>query len=114
MLLIRSQQMKVFESEMERRFIDRMVETFSRSHKQIESLRERIRKAATRSREYGIQADPDIQWFVALDLDRGASWETVPGMEWALDILDSPGVEVSGLRFRLEKRLQKWDEYARR
>ena len=113
LLIIRQEQLRALAADVDRRRLDRFVTDFEASHPHIENCRERVLSAVKRARLYGIREKHDLQWFIALDLNRGPAWETQPGLEWALSIIDSPETDVAGRRFRLEKQLTRWDDYAR-
>ena len=113
MLQIRPEQMKVFEVDVQRRFIEDLIAVFSTSHAAVLDLKERVHMAVRRARACGILAWGDPAWFVGLDLQRGAGWETKPWMERALEVLDAAGTDVADRRFRLVKRLQRWGDYGR-
>lgn len=114
LLTIRSAQMSVFRKEKQRRFRDALRERVEREYPHVEAGDGRVENALRRAEKYGLRADEDLDWFVDLDLERGAEWERQPEMDWVLEILDNPEVAPSGRRFRLEKQLRKWDGYGDR
>jgi hypothetical protein len=109
MLVIRPTQMALLGKEVERHFIDGLADQFARLYPNVEDVRDRVIAAIDRARGYEMRSRDDIEWFVDLDLRRGFEWEKQPEMNWALEILDNPGVDPAGRRFRLEKWLRKWD-----
>lgn len=102
--------MSLLGREVEKVFIDGLIAQFSRSHPDAGNLPDRIPATVARARAYGFSSDDDLEWFVALDFDRGFEWEKQPEMNWFLDILDNPAVDPAGRRFRVEKWLRRWDE----
>lgn len=108
-LVIRPTQMALLADQVDQTFLDGLVEQFARLYPDIAGIRDRITAIMSRAHRYGIRGQDDIGWFVGLDFARGHEWEQLPGMEWALDILDNPRVDMAGRRFRLEKWMRKWD-----
>ena len=112
MLTIRTPQLSVLGQDVDRRFVDLLVERFLPLLPDSVALRERILSARQRCAGYGVLANQDLEWFVELELTRGPEWELQPAMQWSLAFLDNPKVDLAGRRFRLEKMLKKWDAYA--
>ena len=111
LLTIRSAQMSVFRKEKQRRFRDALRDRIAREYPHIEPGDDRVENALRRGAKYGLRTEEDLDWFVDLDLQRGAEWERQPDMDWVLEILDNPEVAPAGRRFRLEKQLKRWDSY---
>lgn len=112
MLTVRSSQLSVLGHDVDQRFIDSLVARFLHLLPDPVALRERILSARQRCARYGVLANQDLEWFVELELTRGPEWELQPAMNWTLEFLDNPKVDLAGRRFRLEKLLKRWDAYA--
>eukprot|EP00456_Euglypha_rotunda_P067468 TRINITY_DN58467_c0_g1_i1.p1 TRINITY_DN58467_c0_g1~~TRINITY_DN58467_c0_g1_i1.p1 ORF type:complete len:100 (+),score=10.45 TRINITY_DN58467_c0_g1_i1:280-579(+) len=82
LLTIRSAQMSVFRKEKHRRFRDELRDRIAREYPQIDPGDVRVEKALRRAAKYGLRAEEDLDWFVDLDLQRGAEWERQPEMDW--------------------------------
>ena len=108
-LVIRPSQMSHFRDHLERKFIADLEEHYARLYPDVAAIRDRVTAAVDRARGYAFATRDDIEWFVALDLERGPEWEKQPEMDWAMDILDNPAADPAGRRFRLEKWIRRWD-----
>lgn len=112
MLTIRHAQLAVLGQDVAQRFVDGLAQRFSARYPAAQNLRPRIVACQQRASGYAITDNDDLHWFVNLDLLLGHQWELAPAMRWALDILDSPAVDIAGRRYRLEKGLQKRNHHA--
>jgi hypothetical protein len=101
--------MALLRLDAERRWLEDLCLRMELAHPWVHDLRERVKRAIDRGRRYELIRDSDIEWFVDLDLRRGPEWEREAEMDWALEVLDNPGVDAAGKRFRLEKRIRRWD-----
>lgn len=108
-LLIRPAQMVILRKDADKRFFEGLQDNFARLYPDTQDMPARISGAILRAKTYELTSDQDLEWFIELDLQRGREWERAPEMSGALEILDNPGVDSVGRRFRLEKWLRRWD-----
>ena len=84
MLTIRKSQMKVFQREAERNFLDAVLEQLRSSHaaviKDVEDdiLRKRVAYGIARAREYGLTWKTNLTTFVMLMFDLGPEFDRHP------------------------------------
>ncbi len=112
MLTVRHAQLAALGRDVGQRFVDDLTQRFSALYPAAQNLGPRIVACQARALGYAITENDDVHWFVQLDLRLGPEWELAPAMRWALDILDSPAVDIAGRRYRLEKGLQRRTPHA--
>lgn len=93
MLVIREEQMKVFQADMLQKFEDRMVVHLKTNfHREIENtiahnLRVIVRAGIEKAAEYDITTENDIRCYLEYMAIYGADFDTAPKTSWAGDIL---------------------------
>ena len=108
-MIIRTQQMKIFEEAAEYRFIAFIERHLHAHHKDAvqalsaAELRAGVKAGLTKARDYGIQSQSSLLMFVALTFSVGREFDLQPRIHQILmDPAFDPDDRVAQLRFRAE------------
>jgi len=100
MLVIRRDQMRVFEQVLTEQFVERTADDLARRHPQRvaelgkEATRTLVRDGVARARTYGIRETDSVRAFVELMLKVHPEFETLPHLEGVREVLADD--ELSG------------------
>jgi hypothetical protein len=111
MLVITQQQTAVLQTDLERSFIERLVEWAGRKYvpgvEVSAELAQRVEAAYRRARDYALNSRRNIAEFVDLDMRLGAAFEDQPGNGWMKDILANRDLSGPTRIYRIEGRLER-------